>query len=67
LSEGFALLSGFGRAARADAGLALGCFRQLGQQFSREMRIHAPAGFLGFACGFGDFHRALVGLAAKWA
>jgi hypothetical protein len=57
----FALLGGFDRAASADAHLALGCFRQLGQKFWREMRIQAPAGFLGLSCGFSDFHRALVG------
>jgi hypothetical protein len=31
------------------------------------MGIHAPAGFLGLTCGFGNLYCALVGLAAKWA
>ena len=60
-------LGGFGRTASADAGLPLGFFRQLGQQFWREIGIHAPARLLGLACGFGNLHRALVGHAAKWA
>ena len=67
MSEGAALLGGFGRTASADAGLALGFFRQLGQQFWREIGVHAPARFLRLTCGFGDLHRALVRFAAKWA
>ena len=67
MSKGVALPGGFGRTASADAGLALGFFRQLGQKFWREIGIHAPARFQRLACGFGNLHRAQVGLAAKWA